>query len=136
MLTTPVSIAGISVTQSPTFKSNQFFVCVVGAGDVRTIGVDGMVAGSELDATPEPCAPQDGSNANAVSDAHSVAALLVGRILEKLRGDRLRIVVVVDVAGEALDDQVGDDAHRMSAYPLRVPLTLAFSEIVRSLTST
>jgi len=40
---------------------------------MRTIVVDGLIAGVELDAAPEPCEPHDGSNASAVSDAHSTA---------------------------------------------------------------
>ena len=81
-----MSSAGISVTQSPIFKSNQFFVCVASAGVVRTIVVGVVIASVELVATPESFEAHDGSNASAVSDAHKVAALLIGRILEKLRG--------------------------------------------------
>ena len=113
-----MSMAGISVKQSPTCRSNQFFVCGGARGVVtwsRATVVD-VVATAELVADHRNRrSAQDDSKASAAQRRARAAALLLGRILEKLRGDLLRIVVVVGVAGEALDDQVGDHAHRVLA---------------------
>ena len=65
---------------------------------VRTIVVGVVIASLELVATPESLDAHDGSKAIAVSDAHRAAAIQFGRIFEKMRGDLMRIVVVVHVA--------------------------------------
>src|SRR5215217_924019 len=90
VVTAPVSTAGISVRQSPAFRSNQFFVCgAAGGGDDATL--DGAVADSDAArcAPPPSFAAQADSSTSAASDAQNAAALLLGRIFEKLRRDFL-----------------------------------------------
>src|SRR5690242_3936823 len=93
VVTTPVSIAGISVRQSPTVRSNQFFDCgPAGVGDTTTDA--GAVADVDdvTGASPEFTAAQDDTSAKTATIAQS---LLLRCIFEELRSDLLGVVMIV-----------------------------------------